>query len=182
MAQGKKSFIFYSNWKDTFDALPDDKAGELIKHIFAYVNDENPESDDVLINAVFATIKNTLKDDLKKWEKQQEQRIRAGKASAEKRKRNATSVNERSISSTVNVNGNVNVNDNVSNKLDINSRKINFAQSIKDIFDSDFNDVDLKIMKEFIDYWTEHGENDKKMRFEKQKSFNKKLRIGRWLK
>jgi uncharacterized phage protein (TIGR02220 family) len=48
--------------------LPDDKAGQLIKHLFAYVNDENPETDDLLINAVFANIKATLKRDLKKWE------------------------------------------------------------------------------------------------------------------
>ena len=110
MAENKKSFIAYTDWKDTFDALPDDKAGILIKFIYAYVNDENPKTDDVLINAVFANIKNTLKRDLKKWEKQYNQRVKAGKRSAEVRKQNATSVNERSNSSTVSVN--VSVNDN----------------------------------------------------------------------
>lgn len=103
MAEGKKSFIAYSDWKDTFDALPNDKAGELIKHIFAYVNDESPITEDYLINAVFANIKNTLKRDLQKWDKQYEQRVKAGKKSAEVRKRNATTVNERSVSSTVSV-------------------------------------------------------------------------------
>ena len=68
MAQNKKSFIAYTDWKDTFDALPDDKAGKLIKFIYAYVNDENPKTEDVLINAVFANIKNTLKRDLVKYE------------------------------------------------------------------------------------------------------------------
>ena len=98
MAENKKSFIAYSDWKDTFDALPDDKAGLLIKHIFAYVNDENPISDDLIINAVFPNIKNTLKRDLEKWKKQYSQRVEAGKKSAEVRKRNATAVNERSTS------------------------------------------------------------------------------------
>ena len=79
-------------------------------------------------------------------------------------------------------NNNVNKVNNDNNVNNILDRKINFAQSIKDIFNSDFKDVDLNTVKEFIDYWTEHGEKDKKMRFEKQKSFNKKLRIGRWLK
>ena len=101
MAENKKSFIAYSDWKDTFDALPDDKAGVLIKHIFAYVNDENPTTEDFLINAVFANIKNTLKRDLQKWDNQYDQRVEAGKKSAEVRKRNATLVNDRSISSTV---------------------------------------------------------------------------------
>lgn len=108
MAENKKSFVAYADWKYTFDELSNEKAGELIKHIFAYVNDENPVSEDMLINAVFANIKHTLKRDLKKWEKQHEQRKQAGKKSAEVRQRNSTVVNARSVSSTVNVN----VNDN----------------------------------------------------------------------
>ncbi len=107
--KNKKSFLLYADWKETFETLSDDKAGELIKHIFAYVNDENPTSDDMLINAVFANIKHTLKRDLRKWEQQHAQRVLAGKKSAEIRKRNSTVVNGRSVSSTVNVN----VNDNV---------------------------------------------------------------------
>ena len=43
------------------------------------MNDENPESEDMLINAVFASIKQTLKRDLRKWEKQYTQRVEAGK-------------------------------------------------------------------------------------------------------
>lgn len=93
---GKKSFVAYADWKDTFDNLPDEIAGKLIKHIFAYVNDENPISNDYVIDAVFSNIKNTLKRDLKKWESQLEQRRNAGKKSAEMRA--LTKVNDRSIS------------------------------------------------------------------------------------
>lgn len=32
----------------------------------------------------------------------------------------------------------------------------------------------------FIEYWTEHGENDRKMRFEKQASFDIKRRLLTW--
>lgn len=95
MAEGKKSFIAYADWKEVFDALPNEDAGALIKHIFAYVNDENPTSDSVLINACFAQIKNTLKRDLDKWETQLEQRRKAGKKSAEIR---STKSNDRSTS------------------------------------------------------------------------------------
>ena len=111
MAENKKSFLAYADWKETFDALSDEKAGELIKHIFSYVNDENPESECMLINAVFANIKHTLKRDLKKWENQHEQRKQAGKKSAEIRKRNSTVVNGRSVSSTDSVSVIVNVNE-----------------------------------------------------------------------
>jgi len=79
MAKDKKSFVAYSDWQDTFNALPDDKAGQLIKHLFAYVNDENPVTDDILINAVFANIKQQLKRDLKKWESISKQRVEYGR-------------------------------------------------------------------------------------------------------
>lgn len=115
MEENKKSFIAYSDWKETFDVLPDEKAGQLIKHIFSYVNDENPITDDILINAVFVNIKNTLKRDLKKWEAQYNQRVSAGKKSAEVRKQNAAVVNARSISSTVS--------DTVSDTVSVNEKK-----------------------------------------------------------
>jgi hypothetical protein len=113
MAQNKKSFVLYSDVQGLINKLPDDVAGRLFKHIFAYVNDENPISDDILLNVAFEPIKMQLKRDLVKWENQIEQRRQAGIKSAESRKRNATTVNERSISSTDNVNVNVNVNDTV---------------------------------------------------------------------
>lgn len=37
-----------------------------------------------------------------------------------------------------------------------------------------------EMIREFYEYWTEHGEHDKKMRFEKQSSFNIELRLRRW--
>lgn len=86
MAEGKKSFVAYADWGGVFRALPDDVAGRLIKHIFAYVNDENPNTEDYVINALFEQIKSTLKRDLGKWESQREQRRNAGKASAEARR------------------------------------------------------------------------------------------------
>jgi len=119
MAEGKKSFIAYSDWDGMFQALPDEVAGKLIKHIFSYVNDRDPESNDYIIVALFEQIKTTLKRDLAKWEQQREQRSEAGKTSAKNR---STKFNERSNSfnenvrnSTVSVSVNVNdiVNDNV---------------------------------------------------------------------
>ena len=119
----------YADQYELFKKLPNDQAGELIKHIFAYVNDENPTTDNLLIQIAFEPIKAQLKRDLKRWEAKIEARSRAGKASAEARKVNkeqqtATNstyvdfVQQTSTKSTdnvnvnVNVNGNVNVNDN----------------------------------------------------------------------
>lgn len=113
MAEGKKSFIAYSDWDGMFQVLPDEIAGKLIKHIFSYVNDRNPESNDFMIVALFEQIKTTLKRDLAKWEQQREQRSEAGRTSAKNR---SNKNNERSISLNENVRNptvsvSVNVND-----------------------------------------------------------------------
>ncbi len=67
MAQNKKSFLLYCDQQGMFNKLPDDIAGKLIKHIFAYVNDENPPCDDLLLSIAFEPIKTQLKRDLVKY-------------------------------------------------------------------------------------------------------------------
>lgn len=44
------------------------------------------------------------------------------------------------------------------------------------------NDYPVGMIVDFISYWTEHGESDKKMRFEKEKSFGIKRRLSTWAK
>jgi hypothetical protein len=79
MATDKKSFILYADQKELFDQLPDEKAGELIKHIFKYVNDENPINEDLIINLAFTSIKQQLKRDLVKYEGVKDKKSIAGR-------------------------------------------------------------------------------------------------------
>ena len=72
MAQGKKSFVFYTEWEELFEALNDEEAGKLIKHVLRYVNDKNPQAPDRLTDISFIPIKQTLKRDLKKYEEKAE--------------------------------------------------------------------------------------------------------------
>ncbi len=88
MADNKKSFILYCEWESTFNMLSDEKAGQLIKYIFDYVNDKNPTSSNDLLNVAFEPIKQQFKRDLIKWEDIRKKRSAAGKASANKRKQN----------------------------------------------------------------------------------------------
>ena len=126
MAKDKKGFILYADQKELFDQLPNEKAGELIKHIFSYVNDENPVTEDLLIKLAFTPIKQQLKRDLEKFEYVKQKRSEAGKASALKRaEQKATkatsveSVQQTSTNPTVkeNVNVNVTVKENVKDIL-----------------------------------------------------------------
>jgi len=67
MAENKKSFILYTSSFGVIKQLPDDVAGRLIKHILAYVNDEDPKTDELLVNVCFEPIKHHLKSDLEKY-------------------------------------------------------------------------------------------------------------------
>jgi hypothetical protein len=79
MAENKKSFVLYTDSQGLVNQLPDEVAGRLLKHIYAYVNDENPISDELLLNIAFEPIKMQLKRDLVKWEKSLEDRSRSGR-------------------------------------------------------------------------------------------------------
>jgi hypothetical protein len=68
MAENKKSFVAYCDWQETFEELSDEEAGKLVKHLFNYVNDKNPETSDKLTKMCFIPIKQSLKRDLKKYE------------------------------------------------------------------------------------------------------------------
>lgn len=131
MAKDKKGFLLYADQKAIFEQLTDEKAGELIKFIFSYVNDENPQTEDMLINVAFTPIKQQLKRDLKKFEETKQSRSIAGKAGANKRWQNVADDSKRIQSiAKIAVNDNVNDNDNVINNipqrvnLDINGKQI----------------------------------------------------------
>jgi hypothetical protein len=116
--QGKKSFVLYTDQREVFDELSDEDAGKLIKHIFAYVNDEDPITEDKLLKVAFLPIKTQLKRDLKMWDEKKEQRAEAGKKGGLAKSSNAKQSLAKPSNATndvanlaVNVNGNVNVND-----------------------------------------------------------------------
>jgi hypothetical protein len=67
MANGKKSFVLYTDLIHTIEKMPSEKAGDLFKHILRYVNDHNPTTDDLIIELTFEPIKQQLKRDLEKW-------------------------------------------------------------------------------------------------------------------
>ena len=79
MAENKKSFVLYADLLHTVSKLPDDKAGQLFKHILSYVNDLDPVSDDLILNIAFEPIKQQLKRDLKAWEVAIETKSKGGR-------------------------------------------------------------------------------------------------------
>jgi len=67
-------------------------------------------------------------------------------------------------------------------KKDIVTRKQDFRQSLTDFNNANPNKYPKQLFIDFESYWSEHGENDKKMRFEKQKTFGIPQRLATWFK
>jgi hypothetical protein len=112
MAKDKKSFILYSDAIHTVEKLSDTDAGQLLKHLLRYVNDQNPNTDNPLVEIAFEPIKQQLKRDLVKFEDVKVKRSEAGKAGATKRWQEIANANKgiQTIANiAVNDNDNVNV-------------------------------------------------------------------------
>ena len=181
MAQGKKSFQMYTEWIEVFNELDNEDAGQLIKHIFKYVNDENPIAENKLVTLSFIQIKQQLKRDLKKWKTKSETNKANGSLGGRPRNPTEPKITERLILKPKKpVEVEVEVEDKVkeeNNNIDV--RKLTFKNSLWNKFKDDYK---VKTLEAFYLYWTEHGDTDKKMRFEKEKSFNTNLRLKRWSK
>ena len=155
MAEDKKSFVLYSDQRSIIEMLPDDKAGILLKHIFAYVNDENPINNDPLILLAFEPIKLQMKRDLIKWLATKEGRSAAGKASAEARRllkesqqsltnlTNVDFVQQSSTNPTVTVNDTVTVN--VINKIDYQA----LLETLNTAFSRSFKLINKKVRSSY---------------------------------
>lgn len=85
MASGKNSFLLYIDLIHTVNKMSDEKAGQLFKTILAYVNDQDPVIDDLLIEIAFEPIRQSLKRDLKKWEGELENKSIGGRVGNLKR-------------------------------------------------------------------------------------------------
>jgi hypothetical protein len=115
MAKDKKSFILYADAIHTIEKLSDADAGQLLKHLMRYVNDQHPVTDNPLVDIAFEPIKQQLKRDLLKFEDVKVKRSEAGKAGANKRWQMLSNDNK-GIQTIANIAVNDNVNVNVISK------------------------------------------------------------------
>jgi len=168
MAKDKNSFLLYCDIIHTVEKLDNDQAGKLFKHILDYVNDKDPHTNEMITIIAFEPIKQMLKRDLKKYdtirEKNKENALKRWNASASNNKPTDTK-NADSDS------------DSDSDILLMDIRKQKFKSQLVpyvDIYGSD-------CLNDFYHYWAEHGEKDKKMRFEKEKTFGISARLRTWM-
>ena len=173
MAKDKTSFILYADQRSYFDKLSDDEAGRLIKHIFSYVNDENPNPIDRITDLSFEPIKLQLKRDLKKYEvvvdRNKQNGLLGGRPKNQKEPKEPSGLIDNPTEPKKADNDNDNEND-------ILKRK----NILKKKLDEYVKEYGKQLIYDFFLYWSEHGDNDRKMRFEKERTFGIKARLNTW--
>lgn len=182
MAKDKKSVLIYCDLIHTVEHLPDELAGRLFKHLLEYVNDRDPQTDDVMLKIAFEPIKQQLKRDLQKYNNIVERnRANGAKGGRPKNPNKPTGLSgnpkkpKKPDTDTDTVTDNDNVNDIVKEKETKEQRANKFALRV-----NAFLQYDKKMREEFISYWTESNEKGKKLRFELQKVFDIGRRLTTW--
>lgn len=168
MATGKSSFVLYTDIIHTLRKMPKDKVADLFLTIVAYVNDENPEVNDPLVDIVFEPIKQQLKRDLKKWDKKRKKLSQAGKASANKRQQMSTNVEQAEQMSTVTDNVidtvNVTVTDNVNGTVILYRIEECLQISLNDerwVKANKTNREELEVFNSYLEQVSEYTKNPK---------------------
>ena len=162
MATNKNSFTAYCDWGNVFDKLTDEQLGKLTRHIWDYVRDKNPETDDQITELLFIPIRDSLKRDLKKWEKRCEINREVGKKGGRPKKTDNPKnpmgylETERLISKPKKPdNDNDNDNDNVSN-----NKRIPSYSEFESYALTKRPEVDTTHLKAKFESWVEAGWKD----------------------
>jgi hypothetical protein len=163
----RDSMIFYRSFYESLSGLDPIIKAEVYDAIFEYgLNFQEIEFINPTSKALFTLIKPQLDANIKKWNSGNQPKAKQNKSKTEAKTKHKISKVE------ANVNDNVNVNDNEN----IEDRKSKFYVSLSLYV----NEYPKKMLREFYDYWTEHGVKDKKLRFEKEKTFGIEQRLRTW--
>lgn len=179
----RDSMVFYRSFYDAINSLQEEEQLPLYKAIFELsLNGEDVDLQGIQ-KVIFTLIKPQLSANIKRYEN--------GKQGGRKPKDNQTETktepkrnqnkSKTKANNNVNDNVNVNVNDKEAQKS-IDLRAAEFALLVKLTVKekrSKYLFYDAEVEK-FIRYWTEHGEKDRKMRYEKQDSFSVERRLDTW--
>lgn len=176
MAKDKKSFILYCDIIHTVEQLNDVDAGKLFKHVLRYVNDLNPEADDIITKIAFEPIKQQLKRDLQKYERLCVRNAENGKSGGRPRKPKKPNGLIGNSEKPKKADNDTDNDTDVVN--DINKRKLLFKEKLKQYLP----EYGKELLNDFFLYWSEHNENGKRMRWEKERTFGMKARLNTWQK
>jgi hypothetical protein len=169
----KTGFILHLDSLSVLDELTNEQAGILFKAIKDYNLGIEPELD-FAMRMAFIPFKNQFERDLEKYQSICERNKNNGSLGGRPKKANVTEKTQAVFEKPKKAdNDNDNKND---NKNNIEERKLKFADALKPFLEEYGRDM----LNDFYFYWTEHGDKDKKLRFEKEKTFGISQRLRTW--
>jgi len=96
--------------------------------------------------------------------------------------KHSTKQRQSTVSIDIQQTRNNNTRANTSATKTIEQREKEFYSKISEHWKKSHPDMAKEEVREFFDYWTERGDNDKKMRYEKEKTFGISRRMTTWKK
>ena len=155
--------IIYRSFYEAIIELPAENQAILWRAVFELGLNGNQIELKGLNSTIFKLIKPQIEANIKRYE------------NGKKPKGSKPEANEKQKISKSETNNNKNNNNN-KNKNTIEFRKSEFYKKVAE----NLNQYPKEMLREFFEYWAEHGESDHKMRFEKEKSFGLSRRLSTW--
>ncbi len=154
--------IIYRSFYEAITELKKENQAEIWQAIFELGLNGNEVNLTGISKTIFTLIKPQIEANIKRY--QNGKKPKDSKPEAK--------VKQETSKSTTNKNNNNN------NNKNITERKEAFR-----IYLIDFNKTyPAQLIQDFFEYWTEHGLTDKKMRFEKERTFGVARRLATWQK
>jgi hypothetical protein len=165
----RDSMIFYRSFYESLNGMTATTKAEVYSAIFRYGLDfQEPEFTDEIARALFTLIKPQIDANIKRFTNGNKPKVKQKISKIEAKDKQEISKSE--------ANNNVNVNDNVNKNNNIEIRKQKFADSLKPFL----GDYDKNLLNDFYLYWSETTLNNKKMKFELEKTFSLERRLNTW--
>jgi hypothetical protein len=161
----RDSMLIYRSFYEAIKELPLEEQGQVWNAIYELGLNGVEVCPPGIPGTIFKLIKPQIEANLKRFQN--------GKSSKYKQSESKTQANEEQSESKQEANNNNNVNVNKNNIL---LRNKAFYDSLVPYV----KDYPKEMLREFFEYWTEIGEHDKKMRFEKEKTWGLSRRLSTW--
>lgn len=163
----RDSMIFYRSFYESLDGMTETTKAQVYDAIFIYGLDfKEPTFTDAMAKSLFTLIKPQIDANVKKYHN--------GKKPKLKQEISKTEAKDKQVESKTEAN--VNVNDNVNENNNIDIRKQKFADSLKPFLDV----YGKELLNDFYLYWSETTLNNKKMKYELEKTFSLERRLNTW--
>ena len=167
----RKAFNFLRSYFDVLNELTNDK--DKLDFLIAIINkqflNEDPINLNFIVNLCYESQRHQIETSVKGW-------LRATKEELGTTPMTTSMTTLPTTPMTDGKEEEEEEKEEVKVKESIDNRKLKFADSLKPFLDIYGKDT----LNDFYGYWTEHGEKDRKMRFEKQTSFDIKRRLITW--